>query len=190
VPKLWTETIEDHRRTVRSTILDTAWELVSDQGVLGVTMSEIAEKSGIGRATLYKYFADVEAILAACHQRHVSEHLRELTRLRDQPTDPTTRLHAVLEAFAFISYHRARHGTPELAALVHRGAHVAEAQEQLVGLVRELLVEVAGTGGLRDDVPTDELAVYCLHAVAAAGDLPSEHAVRRLVAVTLAGLRP
>jgi len=34
-----------------------------------------------------------------------------------------------------------------------------------------------------------ELAAYCLHALAA-GTLPSEAAVERLVAVTLAGLRP
>ena len=45
-------------------------------------------------------------------------------------------------------------------------------------------------GDVRDDVAPDELASYCLHALAAAGDLPSEDAGRRLVAVTLAGLRP
>lgn len=57
-------------------------------------------------------------------------------------------------------------------------------------LLRELLEEVAGTGQLRQDVAPDELAVYCLHALAAVSALPSEAAVRRLVAVTLAGLRP
>jgi len=29
-------------------------------------MSHIAEKTAIGRATLYKYFPDVDAILLAC----------------------------------------------------------------------------------------------------------------------------
>jgi AcrR family transcriptional regulator len=190
VPKLWTETIEDHRRTVRNAILDTAWQLASQRGALAVTMSEIAEKAGIGRATLYKYFADVEAILVACHQRLVSDHLRRLTDLRDQPTDATTRLRAVIQAYALIAHHRAQHGTPELAALVHRGAHLAEVQHQLVGLLSDLLAEVASVGRLRDDVPTEELAVYCLHALAAAGDLPSEDAVRRLVDVTLDALSP
>jgi hypothetical protein len=45
-------------------------------------------------------------------------------------------------------------------------------------------------GDVRDDVPPEELASYCLHALAGAGGLPSEAAVRRLVAVMLAGLRP
>jgi hypothetical protein len=46
------------------------------------------------------------------------------------------------------------------------------------------------TGDIRDDIAADELAGYCLHALAAAATLESEAAVRRLVAVTLAGLQP
>jgi hypothetical protein len=42
---------------------------------------------------------------------------------------------------------------------------------------------------VRDDVPPAELASYCLHALQAASSLSSEAAVRRLVTVTLAGLR-
>jgi hypothetical protein len=34
------------------------------------------------------------------------------------------------------------------------------------------------------------LASYCLHALGAAGSLPSKAAVHRLVTVTLAGLQP
>ena len=54
----------------------------------------------------------------------------------------------------------------------------------------DLLTEAEETGDLRDDVPPDELAAYCLHALSAARSLPSKAAVRRLVTVTLAGLRP
>lgn len=45
------------------------------------------------------------------------------------------------------------------------------------------------TGDVRDDVAPDELANYCLHALTAASSLPSKAAVRRLVAVTVAGLQ-
>src|ERR671916_987131 len=100
VPKLWNETIEAHRAAVRDAILDTTWALVTEHGLLSVTMSQIAEQTGIGRATLYKYFPDVESILFACHERHVTEHLRRLTALVDRPGDPDQRLHAVLEAYA------------------------------------------------------------------------------------------
>ena len=187
VPNLWNETIEAHRRAVRDATLDTAAALVAEHGLASVTMSKIAEETGIGRATLYKYFPDVEAILVAWHERQVTSHLEHLIAIRDQAGDADERLETVLEAFALISHQR--HGT-ELAALLHRGEHVFRAQQRLSDLIRDLLIEGAATGDLRDDVAPDELASYCLHALTAASSLPSKAAVRRLVTVTLAGLRP
>jgi AcrR family transcriptional regulator len=187
VPRLWNETIEAHRAAVRDAILDTTAELVTKNGLLSVTMSRIAEKTGIGRATLYKYFPDVEAILLAWHERHVSGHLEHLAELRDQAGDARKRLEAVLEAYALIQHKR--HAT-ELVALLHRDEHVAQAQQHLTDIIRDLLTEGAQSGDLRDDIPPEELASYCLYALAAASSLPTEAAVRRLVTVTLAGLRP
>jgi AcrR family transcriptional regulator len=190
VPRLWKETIEEHRRSVDQAILDTTWALVTERGLLSVTMSEIAEKTGIGRATLYKHFPDVEAILSAHHRRHVTGHLTHLAELRKRPGSPGERLHAVLAAYASICHHRGRHGTEELAALLHRGDDVLPAEQELRELFRELLVKAADAGRIRDDVPADELAHYCLHALSAAKGLGSEAAVHRLVAVTLAALDP
>lgn len=190
MPKLWSDTIEAHRRTVHDAILDSTWVLVAERGLLSVTMSQIAQEAGIGRATLYKYFPDVQAILLAGHQRHVAGHLQHLDDLRRRGGDASERLAAVLGAYALIAHHRQRYGTEELAALLHAGEHVARAEQQLVDLLRDMLVEVAEAGQLRGDVSPEELANYCLHALAAAGRLPSEAAVHRLVAVTMAGLRP
>jgi len=187
VPKLWTETIAAHRREVGDAILDTTAALVAKHGLLAVTMSQIAEETGIGRATLYKYFPDVEAILVAWHERHVSAHLSHLAELRNQPGHAGERLAAVLDAYALIQHKR--RGT-ELAALLHRDEHLAPAQQHLSDLLRGLLEEAAETGHVRDDVTPNELASYCLHALAAASSLPSQAAVHRLVTVTLAGLRP
>jgi len=209
VPKLWTETIEAHRREVNDAIFDTTAALVDKSGLASVTMSQIAEEAGIGRATLYKYFPDVEAILVAWHERHVSHHLDYLTEVRDRSRDARERLEAVLEAYAVISRERSRdhhgerhsrahhpvkhsHGQhrAEIAALVHRSEHVAGAERRISDFVSDLLAKAVKTGDVRADVPPDELARYCLHALAVAGTLSSKAAVRRLVTVTLAGLRP
>jgi AcrR family transcriptional regulator len=192
VPRLWNDTIQAHRAAVRDAILDTTAALVAEHGLLSVSMSQIAESTGIGRATLYKYFPDVEAILFAWHERQITAHLAQLEELRDQPGDAGQRLGAVLEAYALISHHRFshEHPGPEVAALLHRGAHLTKAQQHVHDLIKDLLTEVAATGNLRDDVAPDELAAYCLHALGAASSLPSKAAVRRLVRVTLAGLRP
>jgi AcrR family transcriptional regulator len=185
MPKLWNETIEAHRREVRDATLNTAAALVAKHGLRSVTMSQIAEETGIGRATLYKYFSGVEAILVAWHERQVTGHLEYLVRVRDQAGDADERLEAVLEAYAFIVYQY--HGT-ELAALVHRGEHVARAQQHLGRLIQELLTEAAEAGDVRDDIAPFELANYCLYALVAASSLPSNASVRRLVTLVLAGL--
>ena len=187
VPKLWNESIEAHRRAVREATLDTTAALVAEHGLRSVTMTQIAEETGIGRATLYKYFSDVDAILVAWHERQVTGHLEHLAEVRDQAGDAGERLEVVLETYALISHEH--HGT-ELAALLHRGEHVARAQQQLRDFIRDLVTQGAETGDLRDDVAPDELASYCLHALTAAASLPSKAAVRRLVRVTLAALHP
>jgi len=190
MPKLWTETIETHRREVREAIVDTTAALVAEHGLRGVTMSQIAEQTGIGRATLYKYFPDVEAILSAWHQRQISGHLAHLAEVRDQAGDVGERLEAVLEAYALLSRGSRGHHDTELAAFLHRDEHVTRAQHQVHAMIRELLTEAVRTGDVRDDVSPEELASYCLHALGGAGGQRSKAAVHRLVSVTLAGLRP
>jgi hypothetical protein len=74
--------------------------------------------------------------------------------------------------------------------MLHRGEHVTSARHQLHALVTDLITACADAGEIRADGSADELASYCLHALGAASSLPSQAAVRRLVAVTLAGLRP
>jgi AcrR family transcriptional regulator len=188
MPKLWDETMDAHRRAVQDAVLETTVQLVTEHGLASVTMSQIAKEAGIGRATLYKYFPDVQSILIAWHERHVAAHLDHLAHARDHAGSPAERLEAVLRGFAHITYKRRQDG--EIAAFVHRDQHVVQAQQQLHDLVRGAIAESAAIGAVRDDVSPNELADYCMHALGAAGGLPSEAAVRRLVDVTLAGLRP
>src|SRR5262245_24638570 len=157
MPKLWTRTIAQHHEEVRIAIFSTTAALVAERGVTGVTMSLVAEKAGIGRATLYKYFADVGAILAAWHEEHVAWHLARLAEVRDKATGAAERLEAVLAEYALIAHQRGRghhaggehahrgpsaggaaggHGAAhahgphdaDLSALVHRTEHVAAVQ--------------------------------------------------------------
>src|SRR5207244_9873394 len=101
-PQVWHQPLAAHRREVRDALLETTAALVAQHGVRSVTMSQIAEETGIGRATLYKYFSGVEPILIAWHERHVAQHLEHLTQLRNQPGEAGARLEAVLQAYALI----------------------------------------------------------------------------------------
>jgi AcrR family transcriptional regulator len=186
MPRLWNETIDAHKRAVDEAILGATAALVQSGGLGSVTMSGVAAAAGIGRATLYKYYPSVKAVLRAWHERVVGQHLAHLREVRDGPGDPLARLEAVLEGFALSA--RAHPGV-DVAAALHRGTHVARAHEELRTLLEDLLLEGVKSGDVRADVAPGELVLYCLHALGAACHLPSEAAVRTLVTVTISGLR-
>jgi AcrR family transcriptional regulator len=189
MPRIWSETIAAHRDAVRDATLDATAALVAEHGLTGVTMSQIAKESGIGRATLYKYFPDLESILAAWHERHVGGHLHHLTDVAEASggASPSERLEAVLREYAALT--RQHRDGSDLAARLHQGDHVVRAHADLAEFLTALIRAAAERGQLRDDIPAAELAAFCLHALSAASGLPSQAALDRLIVVTLAGLR-
>lgn len=189
MPKIWSQTVEAHRQAVRTVALDAVGPLVAECGMRSVTMSRIAADAGIGRGTLYKYFQDVDAILLAWHEREIAAHLEQLVEARDGAASPMQALETVLTAYAeIVRDSHGRHGN-ELAAVLHRDGQISRAQQQVGGIVGDLLVQGAQNGDIRDDVPAEELAHYCLHALSAASAIPSEGAIERLVEITMDGLR-
>lgn len=187
MPKIWSETIAAHRDAVRDATLDATAKLVAEHGLTGVSMSQIAKESGIGRATLYKYFPDLESILVAWHERQIGTHLHQLSEAGEAATPPK-RLRTVLRTYAQLS-RRQEHGT-DLASLLHQSEHIVQAYSHLNDFLTGLIAEAAARGEVRADVPAPELAAYCLHALTAAAGLGSQAAVDRLIDVTLDGIRP
>ena len=190
MPRLWSDTIESHRRAVRDAAVDVTTALVAQHGLRGVTMSEIAERAGIGRATLYKYFPDVDSILREWHEREISSHLRQLVAARDQASGAAERLRAVLEAYASLAHGSHGHHDAEVAAVLHRNAEpIMRAEREVQKLLEDVLTEAAAAGVVRRDVTVHELAAYCLHALGAARALTSRTARHRLAGITMDGLR-
>ena len=178
---------ESRKKKNRQAMLQTAEEIFLEKGYQATTIDEIAERAGVTKRTLYKYFPDVEAILAAWHERQISGHLQQLAATGHQAGNAADRLEAVLQTYALIQHGQQAHHGSDLAALLHRGEHVIRAQQQLHNFISNLLADGAKAGDLRDDVAPGELASYCLHALTAASSLPSKAAVHRLIAVTREG---
>lgn len=186
MPKLWNDTIASHREEVRDAILDAVPALVTEHGLTSVTMSAIAQRVGITRATLYKYFPDVDAILAGWHERQVEENLAQLVAARDA-ADAERRLEVLLETYARLVHEQ--HAS-ELVAFLRHGDPATRGYRQLDEMLRDVIADGAARGRLRKDVSPAELANFCVSALSGAHTLTSMAAVRRLVSVTLAGLRP
>jgi AcrR family transcriptional regulator len=188
MPRIWADTIDTHRRQVNDAILDATAELIAEQGPLSVAMSAIAERAGIGRATLYKYFPDVESILIAWHTRDFSEHLERLQALSQAEAVTLNDL------VAFVRVQRRDHprhkGTDVLGPLVHSlaGSHgVLEAaiEPEIVAVLTDLLARLARQKEVRDDQDPELLARWVLYAVHAPPDL-DDQAVSELLADSLA----
>lgn len=187
MPRLWNDTIETHKQIVRDAALDAAASLVMRRGLSAVTMSEIAERTGIGRATLYKYFPDVQTLLHAWHERQIGRHLAALGSIAQGGEPPLERLGMVLGAYADMA-HGQHDG--DLASLLHSGGHAAHARKHLTSFVSELIAEGVAAGAVRTDMPPQELAIFCLAAMSGARDSQSDEAIHRLVALTIDALGP
>lgn len=186
MPKLWNDTIDAHRRAVRDATLDTVAELAAAHGLASITMSQIAQQTGIGRATLYKYFPDVEAVLRAWHERQVGRHLALFSGIVEERAEAIVRLEKMLDAYAMIVH---QHHGGGLSALLHGSGHVTQARNHLAAFLAATIADGVATSAIRDDVSPQELALFCLSAVGGAADLPSQAAVTRLVQLTLSAIR-
>lgn len=191
MPKIWSDTIEAHRREVHAAVVAAAANLVAQHGLLGVTMSRIAQDAGIGRATLYKYFPDVESILTQWHDEQITQHLDQLSRLRTSDAGPRERLASAISMLAQMSYRAGQHnpGT-DLVATLHATNHVSKVDQDLRQLMLSMIEDAIQNGSVRDDIPAGEIATYCTNAAMGARHLPSLAAVQRLTELTMAGLNP
>jgi AcrR family transcriptional regulator len=190
VPKLWTETIDAHRAALREAILDATAALVDENGLVALSMSQIADRAGIGRATLYKYFPDLQTVVGTWHERQITSHLQQLHRAVDQAATPAERLQAVLRAYAHIQHRSRGHHGSDVATALHDSAHVQQAARHLRTFLSELIADGVTAGDIRSDIPADDLAGFALHATTAAAGARSRQAVDNVVALTLAGLQP
>lgn len=185
MPKLWHDTIEAHRSAVADAIMDHTAAIAAAHGLHGLTMAGIAQQTGIGRATLYKYFRDVPEILAAWHQRQIKVHLDELEAIRDQHESPLAALEAVLIAYGLNSAH-GHHGS--LSQVLHALPHVQEAHRRLHGFVADLIGKARKAGQLDTAVGVEECTRYALAAMQAGTAASGRPAVARLVSMVLRGI--
>jgi AcrR family transcriptional regulator len=171
----------------RRQILDAAKEAFAERG-LEVPLDEIAERAGVGIATLYRRFPSREELVAAAFADKLAEYADAAERASRSP-DPWTGFRGFIEHMCALQ--AADRGFTDLITL---SLSCGEAQAQrdragdaFAGLVRR----AQDTGVLRDDfVPEDLLLLFFANAgVVQATSRDAPHAWRRLVALMLEAFR-
>lgn len=188
MPRLWADTMDTHRRQVNDAILDATAELIAEHGPLSVAMSAIAGRAGIGRATLYKYFPDVESILVAWHARDFADHLARLEALSEMPDV------SLDDVAMFVTAQRRHHphgkGSDLLGTLAHtladaHGAPGPAIEREIVAALAQLVRRLVELKQVRNDHDPEVLARWLLHAIHAPADL-DDLAVAQLLVDSLA----
>jgi AcrR family transcriptional regulator len=104
VPRIRAASIEEHKTLTRHDILEAAAALFRAQGYNETSLGDIASHVGIGRTTLYEYFADKEAILIALVQQELPGLMEELVAGLPEAATSRERLRElVTRGLAFVS---------------------------------------------------------------------------------------
>jgi AcrR family transcriptional regulator len=178
VPRIRAESIEEHKTLTRRDILEAAAALFRAQGYNDTSLGDIASHVGIGRTTLYEYFADKEAILVSLVHQELPGLMDEL--VSDLPEDGTSRdrLAILIErGLAFVSDEE-RLGSmlmrelPNISKQAQR--EVRQAHDGLAGAVVRVCREGIASGEFRDlDAMLVGQLVYGLMMSASSGLLRS-----------------
>jgi AcrR family transcriptional regulator len=169
-------------------ILDAAARVLSDRGN-SANMADVAAAAGVGRATLYRYFPDREALLDALASHAIAE---TAARLADAGLERAP----VAEAIERI-VRAATAGGDRYAVLSgeHVEADPKEVERLLAAPVRAVLTRGVESGLLRQDLPPDVLfelfrgVLIAAHALIRDGRLGLEEASAAAGSVFLDGAR-
>lgn len=128
-------------RTKYNQILDALQELLDSKDIQSISVSEIAQKAGIGKGSIYYYFPSKDAILDALIERNYEKPLNTAKNLAKQ-TDISyfTRMAMVFQACRNSSSELLRKGTASGKSMLsdnsHENAYIH--QKYLTHLITEL----------------------------------------------------
>jgi TetR/AcrR family transcriptional regulator len=181
--------------------LEAAAAVFADRGFEATRVEDLAEATGVPRATLYYYFAGKEDLLAWLLRQTLAAEAEAVTEVASGPGDARSRLEQVVRAQlgvmaanpatcrALLAESGRVGRIPEIAAAVETGFYAP---------LRRLLDEGAADGSLRpvEDAETVVAAIYGaltiagLHYLLADKCLDTERVTAQVCALVLGGLEP
>lgn len=139
------------QEATRRRIAEAAVGLHGSVGFVATSISAVAERAGVQRATVYRHFPDEPALLAACSAHWDATHPAPDPGTWAAIDDPEERLRAALAGL----YAWYRDGEEMLANVLRDAPHVPALQEHVAGLqglmaaVEAMLLERRGLRGAR-----------------------------------------
>ena len=146
----------------RAKIIEEVIELIGDVGADAVQMRDVAQRSGVALATVYRYFSSKEHLLAAAledWQKRLTR--RIITGARTPDQDPTTGILDYLRRAQ-----RAFHRNPEMTALMVQ--MMTSADPLVRGTLDEMFNRLLGSVA-PEDIPNVSFGINAALASAVTG---------------------
>lgn len=174
------------RKSSKSAIISTIASILTESG-LDMSMAELAEKAGIGRATLYRYFPNRQILL---------EYIRDyaLQELSEVITDTISSAMEIKEALASIS--RATLAQSEIGLLLMREKVIIDQttlETTLFAPLDNIIEKAVAQGLLTSNIPVRTLTYYFAGLIRTStvliiqGNISVEQATRYILQLFFAG---
>ena len=145
MPKIIGESLASHRELTRARLFEALGSLMGEQSFESITMSQIAERAGVGRTAVYNHFADKEVLLLAYMREVTGEFARVLTQRLEAEPDPLMRLRIYIRShLQMIGRYHVKAGMGLRRHLSGQGAshlhdHAGVVGEVLIGILDEAM---------------------------------------------------
>jgi AcrR family transcriptional regulator len=136
----------------RAHLLEAADKLIAERG-LGITFHELASAAGVGVGTVYRHFADKDALLAALIDDRFDT-AQEILLAAEQLDDPVD---ALREAILGVCELQQNDRGIWQAMLSNAEAHRGLAREKLVPVSARIVQRALATGRIRSDLSVTDL---------------------------------
>lgn len=174
----------DARRN-REAVLDAASALFARHGD-AVQMDEIAERAGLGVGTLYRHFADKQALLAAIIGRRFAA-MTGLARAAADVADPWGSFETLLWDYLAAAEGDAAFRFALLGPEEPNWAEIVAQKAEFSAISDGILTRAVAAGCLRADFAFDDFVLLTRGAMA---NMSGDDDWRRFVRLVLEGIRP
>ena len=174
MPKIIGESLASHRELTRTRLFEALGSLMGEQSFESITMSQIAERAGVGRTAVYNHFADKEVLLLAYMREVTSEFACVLTQRLEAEPDPLMRLRIYIRShLQMIGRYHVKAG---MGLRRHMSGQGASHLHDHAGVVGEVLIGILDEAMERGLIAQQNTlgAVHLIHATLQGQRLPQD----------------
>jgi AcrR family transcriptional regulator len=160
--------------TASDRIIEATFALITEQGLGSVTMTEIADRAGVARQTLYNHFSDVEQIVVAGIEQYTHTDFAHLVDLLAATETAAAKVELLTRSTVVEGSHG--HSVEDVRSALSQEAraHLDRHQSDFRSLVASIIGQGVADGSFDSTLDPERHAVLVQGLLLSASDLAAE----------------